>query len=163
MDETSKVDLRGVAAQLDSDILETKRRLGELEAMRENIDPLIAYAAVSGPQPATSTKTSLTDRVVTVFLDHPTAVFDVGDVMQRLGPESQQPLSKYSVRNAIYYGVNSGRLDKRGRGRFALRDTSAPQQLADRFAQPFTDGHAVDAECAGDAGFALSGVDCGDG
>lgn len=131
MDAISNVDLHGVATQLDSDILETECRLDELRAMRENIDPLIKYMAASGPHPlVTSTKASLTDHVVGVFLHHPTAVFEVDHVVDHLKHDGIEA-ERQSVRNAVYYGVNSGRLDKRGRGRFALRDTSAPEQLAD--------------------------------
>lgn len=124
---TSGVDLTGLAAQLDQDILDAERRLAELRGMRENIDPLLKYAAThaSAQEPAaqsqeTSAKPSLTDLVVRVFVNDPHSELDANTVIARLKDDGVEIANIESVRNAIYYGANSGRLVKAGRGLFTL-------------------------------------------
>ncbi|SBS73437.1 hypothetical protein MHPYR_170013 [uncultured Mycobacterium sp.] len=123
----SGVDLPGLAAQLDQDILEAERRLAELKGMRQNIDPLLKYAAAHAParEPVEqsreiSTKASLTDLVVQVFVNDPDSVLDANTVIARLEDDGVEITNPESVRNAIYYGASSGRLVKTGRGLFAL-------------------------------------------
>lgn len=124
---TSGVDLTGLAARLDQDIVDAERHLAELRGMRENIDPLLKYAAThaSAPEPVaqsqeTSTKPSLTDMVVRVFVNDPGSELDANTVIARLKDDGVEIANIESVRNAIYYGASSGRLRKTGRGSFAL-------------------------------------------
>ncbi|MCV7165604.1 hypothetical protein [Mycobacterium stomatepiae] len=134
----SGVDLPALAAQLDQDILDAERRLAELRALRQHTEQLLKYAfavrsAVVHGQPSTgkSTKASLTDQVVQVFLDDPDAVLDADEVIARLRENGLQ-VGAGSVRNALYYAAGnyaaagSHGLIKKGRGRFALRDSSTP-------------------------------------
>ncbi|WP_090600399.1 hypothetical protein [Mycobacterium lentiflavum] len=128
----SGVDLPELAAQLDQDILDAERRLAELRALRQHTEQLLKYAfavrsAVVHGQPSTgkSAKASVTDQVVQVFLDDPGAVLEADEVISRLRAKGLNAEAG-SVRNALYYAVNSERLTKEGRGRFALRDSSTP-------------------------------------
>jgi hypothetical protein len=121
---------------LDADIVEAERveaeagrRTAQLRTMRENIEQLIQYAAAvngsGGPATMSGTK-SLTDQVVQVFVSHPNDVLDMNAILEHLrqaGSEASVP----SIRNAVYYAAGTGgRLNKKGRGRFALKDSSAP-------------------------------------
>jgi ribosome recycling factor len=124
------VYLPGLAAQLDQDILEAERHLAELRALRENMQQLLKYAAdvarTAAPvqqSASTTAKTSLTDQVVQVFEDDPGAVLEVDDVIRQL-ERNDVVATPESVRNAVYYAVNTDRLTRQGRGKFTLKKTS---------------------------------------
>jgi hypothetical protein len=128
--------LTDAVARLDQDIADTERRLAELREMREGLKPFLdqyvsleAIASEEAFGNATVTVTppriSLTDSVVNVFKNRPTEVLDVDEVLQAL-KDSGVKASSGGVRNALYYAARTGKLHKEHRGRFALKDTSAP-------------------------------------
>ncbi|MCX2934929.1 hypothetical protein ORI20_32210 [Mycobacterium sp. CVI_P3] len=122
--------------RLDQDIAEAERRLAQLRAMRESIQPFIDQYVVSGSvdelegrqvtggEPEPAQKISLTDAVVQVFESHPDQVLLVDDVLKELGRDDE---ARDATRNAIHYAVRLGKVSKEGRrGRYILRSTSTP-------------------------------------
>jgi hypothetical protein len=128
--------LTDALARLDRDIADTEHRLDELRRMREGLNPFLdQYVSLEGipseeacGNPAitvTAPRISLTDAVVNVFKSRPGDVLDVDEVVQAL-KNSGVKASSGGVRNALYYAARKEKLRKEHRGRFALKDTTAP-------------------------------------
>jgi hypothetical protein len=135
---TSSVTGSGISdalVRLDKDIAETERRLAELRAMRQNIQPFIetylqvSYDADSGNATVSNTRaSSLTDLVIQVFEEHPDQVLDVDDTLTFITEKGDNP-SRAAVRNAINYVYRLEKIDRDNRrGHYFLRTTPTPAE-----------------------------------
>jgi hypothetical protein len=134
------LDLAALSARLKKDIAsaearrdEAIQRVTELHELLKNTQQLLEYATGTpqSGEKAQQTKVSPTtgsiaDQVVQAFRDDPAQVLSMNTIVERVMAANSEARAA-SVRNAVYYAAGTGkRLKKSGRGRFVLRDSSAP-------------------------------------
>lgn len=135
------LDLAALSARLEEDIAreEARRddaiqRVTELRELLKNTQQLLEYATgtpqsgeeTQQTQVGPTTGSSLADQVLQAFRGDRNQVLSMNTIVERVMAANSDATAG-SVRNAVYYAAGMGkRLDKKGRGRFALKDSSTP-------------------------------------
>jgi len=120
-------DVRGALERLERDIAEAEERLNNLRAMRQSVELFIDEygnlpiytTGTNGAAENAKTTESVTENIVAVFERHPREDFNAAEVLQELS-DMGVSVEHERVRVGLYYLANKGRLEKVGRGRFAL-------------------------------------------
>ncbi len=120
-------DVQGALERLERDIAEAEERLNSLRAMRRSVELFIdeygnlpIYTkGTNGAVAHATTAGSLTEQIVMVFQQHPREELNAAEVLRKLN-EAGVSAERERVRVGLYYLSNKGRLEKVGRGRFAL-------------------------------------------
>jgi hypothetical protein len=119
--ERRLAEVRAAQAKVQQ-FLEELERLGSYG--HDNMSPVPEDTHVSG-EPSTATS-SFTDEVVELFQRKPREQLNLDDVMNLL-QDNNSDAQKGKVRNALYYAVRLGKLERgQRRGTFTLKDTSTP-------------------------------------
>lgn len=142
MTSMNRDDLVGMIAQLDQEISSLEAELLRKRAARNGAVALLAYVddeKVVPPVVADPTSHSGGDDlkweepaaqpseiVLNVFREHRGQVLSIDDV-EREANDPTGSLNRERIRNAAHYLVRKNKLERAGRGKFVLKNASAPE------------------------------------